>query len=69
MPRDLSEPVRDSAEVTALKAEIDKAKEATALVAWGNDPKTKAKINKLSEAEAAIVRQHYAAHGKKLVGE
>jgi len=69
MPRDISEPLRESPEVSALKSEIDKTKEPTALVAWGNDPKTKAKINKLSEADATLVRQHYAAHGKKLVGE
>ena len=69
MPRVISEPLRESPEVSALMAEIDKTKEPTALVAWGNDPKTKAKINKLSEADATLVRQHYAAHGKKLVGE
>jgi hypothetical protein len=69
MPRDVAEPLREPPDVVQMKAEIDKIKEATALVAWGQDAKTRSRINKLSEAEAALVRAHYAAHGRKIVGE
>jgi len=69
MPRDVSEPVRESPQASEMKGEIDKIKEASELAAWGNKPATKTRINKLSESDATLVRQHYAAHGRKLLGE
>lgn len=69
MPRDMAEAVRESAGLVELKAEIDAIKEPTKLVAWGSDAKNKSRIHKLSDGEAVLLRQHYQAHGKKLVGE
>lgn len=69
LSRDVTEPVRESPEVGAMRAEIDKLKEASALALWGNDAKTKARINKLSEQDAMLVRKHYQERGRKLMGE
>jgi len=69
MPREVSEPVRSSPVVAEMKAQIDAIKSTDKLIAWGNDAKTKALSNKLSEADAALVRQHYQEHGRKLLAK
>ena len=48
-------------------AEIDKTKDPEALMKWGNDAKTKKRINDLSDEEATLVRKHYQDHGRKLL--
>lgn len=67
MPRDVTEQVRESADCIALKAEISKIKEATALAEWGNAPKNKQRINRLEDHEITLIRKHYQDHGAKLV--
>lgn len=67
MPKDITAPVHLSGDLANLKAEIDKIKEPTKLAEWGNDAKNKKRINQLSDGEIELIRQHYHAHGQKLI--
>lgn len=67
MPRDVTKGVTESRELIALKAEIDTAKDATKLAEWSQSPKNIARLNKLSDDESVIVRQHYQNRVQKLM--
>jgi hypothetical protein len=50
----------ESAELISLKAEVDKIADVPALVKWGTDSKIKRAVDDLDEAEAVLLRQHWA---------
>ena len=68
LPRDVTAGVQESMSLAALKAEIDKIKEPTALVEWAEAAKKKKRTEDLSDDEATLLRAHYQAHSKKLLG-
>lgn len=69
MPNDITARVQESDELSALKAEVSKVKEATKLAELGRDEKFKKRANQLSSEEATLLRTHYQDHGRKLVGD
>jgi hypothetical protein len=66
-PRDVTQGVKESRDAVALRAEIDAAKDATKLAEWSQNPKNVARLNKLSDDEAVLVRQHYQNKVQKLM--
>lgn len=68
VPFDVTAAVSESLSLSALKAEIDKIKEPTALVEWAETAKKKKRTEDLTEDEAKLLRFHYQAHSKKLLG-
>ncbi len=68
LPRDVTAGVMESSSLAALKAEIDKIKEATDLLAWADTAKKKKRTEDLTDDEATLLRAHYQAHSRKLLG-
>jgi hypothetical protein len=58
--QDVTAQHEESAELISLKAEVDKIADVPALVKWGTDSKIKRAVDDLDEAEAVLLRQHWA---------
>jgi len=69
LPRDVSAAVEKSTKLEALMVEVTACKTKDALVKWGNDAKTKKATHELSDDEAVLLREHYAARGRALIAE
>jgi hypothetical protein len=66
---DLTGEVSESALLSQLKAEIDKVKEVTSLLVWGEEPKNKRRVDDLSEGELVLLRQHWTKRKQDLIAE
>lgn len=66
-PRDLTDGVKESVDLAKLKQEIDTCKDATALMEWGEEVKSKKKADRLSQDEHTLLRKHYQTRQQKLL--
>jgi hypothetical protein len=68
LPRDMTAAMMESATLVALKEEISAIKSATDLVGWAETAKKKKRTEDLTDEEATLLRAHYSAHIKKILG-
>lgn len=65
--KDVHEMVPDSPALIALKAGMDKIKDASKLTEWVSEAQQKKQFSMLSEQELERARAHYAARGKAIL--